>query len=470
MDITNEDNICPICCISYGDDCYIVRCHRCLYDTCNNCIVRYNVASKHLNELTCVNDKCHGTLNIIDLMEVMNKDDSETIKDKYIEHVLKKESQYMHNSYQKYLSIKLRENINENNKLLKELASPDNMKLITHDGPTYRLEELLKLENDKQMLIKKLREIRLDNNSISKRCTINNCPGYINSKGICYTCMTSICIKCDKQISNIDEHVCDEDDIMTVKVLKEATKPCPRCGVSIEKKPNTCDQMWCVNCNTAFDWVTMKELDPSVGNYHNDLHSELIKGIRNNNYFNEKTFNCFIRGEISMDDIKYFPDDNNVKSVITDLVSLEQLIIDNTPITSGPDLYESLRMKTFNMDKSIDDPEIIEIYKTEIESNLRRFSLIKTYNDIFKSYSNCCKDTLLYLGGQKTKNDNILEDYMLQHFASSIMLLKSWYTKFLDNMDNKSNRSSMPRDDRNSIILEQMCQILKNVDGISVNL
>ena len=53
----------------------------------------------------------------------------------------------------------------------------------------------------------------------------------------------------------IKPHVCKKEDVETVKNLEETTKPCPVCATLVYKIDG-CDQMWCLNCHTAFDWIT----------------------------------------------------------------------------------------------------------------------------------------------------------------------------------------------------------------------
>jgi hypothetical protein len=66
-----------------------------------------------------------------------------------------------------------------------------------------------------------------------------------------------VCRHCHaiKSSTEADEHVCKEADIETVKFLKKDTKNCPGCGINIHKIDG-CDQMWCVECKTAFSWRT----------------------------------------------------------------------------------------------------------------------------------------------------------------------------------------------------------------------
>jgi len=47
-----------------------------------------------------------------------------------------------------------------------------------------------------------------------------------------------------------------------MKLLKDDTKPCPKCGEMIFKASG-CSQMWCTSCHVVFDWNTM-EIDTGV--------------------------------------------------------------------------------------------------------------------------------------------------------------------------------------------------------------
>lgn len=87
-------------------------------------------------------------------------------------------------------------------------------------------------------------------------CGKNDCKGYINkSNHTCEMCKNKVCKTC--LMDNVDEeHICNPDDIETARLLKNNTKPCPKCYVPIFKI-NGCSHMFCTSCNTAFDWKTL---------------------------------------------------------------------------------------------------------------------------------------------------------------------------------------------------------------------
>jgi len=86
------------------------------------------------------------------------------------------------------------------------------------------------------------------------KCTIENCNGFLNGKFECGICENKICKHC-MEIKN-EGHECNEDKKETIKLIRQDTKPCPKCGQLIHKLPNGCDQMYCIKCHTAFSWKT----------------------------------------------------------------------------------------------------------------------------------------------------------------------------------------------------------------------
>ncbi len=111
----------------------------------------------------------------------------------------------------------------------------------------------------------------VDTNVIG-RCTAKHCSGFIDKKGIgfvaCGLCSTEFCDKCHKEISN--QHKCLQEDIDTVKELKDNTKACPKCAALIFKIAG-CNQMFCTACTTTFNWDTLEIV---TRNFHNPHYIE----------------------------------------------------------------------------------------------------------------------------------------------------------------------------------------------------
>lgn len=110
-----------------------------------------------------------------------------------------------------------------------------------------------------------------------RACPIESCRGFLSQQWKCGICNVFTCSKCNvpKTQTQGDEHVCNPDDIATAELLSKDTKPCPRCGTGIFKIDG-CDQMWCVECRTAFSWRTG---NLETGHFHNPHYFEYQRRI-----------------------------------------------------------------------------------------------------------------------------------------------------------------------------------------------
>ena len=90
-----------------------------------------------------------------------------------------------------------------------------------------------------------------------KKCPVDDCRGFLSSRWKCEICDHLICKDCNQvKKGSDDEHVCHQDDIDTMKLIKADSKGCPSCGMLISKVSG-CPQMWCPSCHTAFNWNTL---------------------------------------------------------------------------------------------------------------------------------------------------------------------------------------------------------------------
>lgn len=109
-----------------------------------------------------------------------------------------------------------------------------------------------------------------------KKCSNENCRGFLSSKWKCGLCEKYTCSKCHE--IKEDEHKCNSETVESVKFLSNDTKPCPSCGTLIFKIDG-CDQMWCTQCNTAFSWITGNKIN---GTLHNPHYFEWLRRAGNN--------------------------------------------------------------------------------------------------------------------------------------------------------------------------------------------
>jgi hypothetical protein len=129
-----------------------------------------------------------------------------------------------------------------------------------------------------------------------RACPIESCRGFLSQQWKCGLCNISTCSKCnipkiksrqtdtndtnDANDTNDtkDEHVCNPDDVATAELLAKDTRPCPQCGTGIFKIDG-CDQMWCTECHTAFNWRTGRL---ETGHFHNPHYFEYQRRMGTN--------------------------------------------------------------------------------------------------------------------------------------------------------------------------------------------
>ena len=100
-------------------------------------------------------------------------------------------------------------------------------------------------------------------------CPVDDCRGFVSTAWKCGVCSTWACSNCRQVKGNKKDapHTCEKDDVETAKLLAKDTKPCPKCAIPIFKIDG-CDQMWCLECHTAFSWKTGKIETGVVHNPH----------------------------------------------------------------------------------------------------------------------------------------------------------------------------------------------------------
>ena len=109
-------------------------------------------------------------------------------------------------------------------------------------------------------------------------CPQPQCRGFLDSKFYCSLCYTHVCSKCHaivgvqknedmKEGDVYQDHTCKEDDIKSIAQKKKNTCSCPKCNVLIYRVSG-CNQMWCTQCYTPFDFKTRKIVTGRIHNPH----------------------------------------------------------------------------------------------------------------------------------------------------------------------------------------------------------
>ena len=108
-------------------------------------------------------------------------------------------------------------------------------------------------------------KVHVEKKSFIMRCQVDNCQGFLSTQYKCGLCKTNTCPTC---FAVKDEgHVCNPDDVSSARMIREDTKPCPTCTTRIYKIDG-CDQMWCIECKTAFSWKSGEIVNGKIHNPH----------------------------------------------------------------------------------------------------------------------------------------------------------------------------------------------------------
>lgn len=126
--------------------------------------------------------------------------------------------------------------------------------------------------------------IENENNNIESgykfHCPVSGCNGFFyteSERDTCIVCNNKVCKTCETLIKRsengtFEKHTCDPDVLANISLLKNDSKPCPKCNCTIFKISG-CDQMYCTRCKCCFSWNT--------GEIYN------TGSIHNPHYFNE---------------------------------------------------------------------------------------------------------------------------------------------------------------------------------------
>lgn len=109
-----------------------------------------------------------------------------------------------------------------------------------------------------------------------RRCTRDGCKGFLSTAWKCGMCEWYSCSKCFavKGKEHDVAHECKKEDVETADLIRKDCKPCPKCGEFIQKTSG-CEQMYCVCCQTPWDWITGKIV--TSGPIHNPHYYEWLK-------------------------------------------------------------------------------------------------------------------------------------------------------------------------------------------------
>jgi hypothetical protein len=141
------------------------------------------------------------------------------------------------------------------------------------------------LREEKRSMLEKLADMGFVKNEASPKqkyngfCPKNDCKGYLEADYTCGMCKEKACRTCRCAVHKGD---CDPNIVANIKFLAQDSKNCPNCRIQIFRIEG-CNQMFCTECHTAFDWESGKI---EVGEIHNPHYIEWARkngGLDQNN-------------------------------------------------------------------------------------------------------------------------------------------------------------------------------------------
>ena len=234
-----------------------VKCCACDFEACRDCIKKYMLGSKE--EPSCMSCKVAWDRNF--LLEQLGKTFMTRDYRDYREDLLVEREMGFLQATQPHVEREIR---------MEQLK-----------------EEIAILRKKLPKLEKELKELKeggdhlLERKKFVRKCPNGDCHGFLSSALKCGLCNCWVCSDCRevKGFSNEekDAHKCNKDTIESVKLLEKDSKPCPKC-TSLIFKIEGCDQMFCVECHTAFSWNTLKIESGVIHNPHFFEYQRMTNG------------------------------------------------------------------------------------------------------------------------------------------------------------------------------------------------
>lgn len=246
-----EKPTCNICVEEYNKSTRLpIECPYCHYEVCRTCCETYILNE---SEVKCMNTECAKTWTRKHIREIFTL--------VFINGQLKEHQQKVLFDRERAL-LPATQPIIEGKILARKID--EELTQLRNTIAKLRQDETVLLHNKSVALNRRTGE----RNVFVRACPEEECRGFLSSQWKCGICEKWVCPDCHivKGYTRDADHECKEDDLATAKLLSTDTKPCPKCGTGIFKVDG-CDQMWCTQCHTAFNWRSGR-IEQTVHNPH----------------------------------------------------------------------------------------------------------------------------------------------------------------------------------------------------------
>lgn len=272
--VPSQEGDCPICLGPYKKRNYKIECpYMCGLEACLNCHFRYLMSSSH--NAHCMGDECRREWSWEFVEDYFTPTKVKNLRDHRKKVLVARDRAYLPEAQHRMELIHKRNQLQiKLDKMRREQEQVEmEMRCIRRefDGRSSELKD----EYTKEKLTK---------------CPLEDCRGFLRVN-LCGVCGKKICLKCMREkvedAKNEDEskdereeedeeedeeesltssnkkkkkqkknrHKCNPEDVANVDYIKKNSKPCPKCGYRTSKVSG-CDQMFCIDCHTAWNWDT----------------------------------------------------------------------------------------------------------------------------------------------------------------------------------------------------------------------
>ena len=238
---------CPICCLPFTKSVRKeITCLKCEHKACSSCVEQFILGRP---DPCCMN--CNTPYNNSYILENFKKS---FYYGKYKEH------------FENTLCDKEKARLPEAQAWIDKSAELEEKRELYNDLRK-RFIALGQEIAQEQYELNNYRGVGLKKTHFTIFCPYDGCRGILSSRWKCNICENYTCSQCHELKKPGEEHVCNEDNVKSAQAIKKDSKPCPSCGIYIFKIVG-CNQMWCTECNTAFDWASGRIINDKIHNPH----------------------------------------------------------------------------------------------------------------------------------------------------------------------------------------------------------
>jgi hypothetical protein len=272
-----------------------------------------------------------------------------------------------------------------------------------------------KLVEEKSALLSFLhnpKNMKVEKREYVHKCPGEDCHGFLDTKWFCSLCKITVCKACHEPIS--ENHKCNPDIVESIKLLNRDSKPCPSCH-SIIYKISGCNQMWCTNCHTTWDWAT-GQIDK--GRIHNP---EYLKFVRENGIIRREHNDNPCGGLPDVADLHYRLSRQNIPKQLRDEISTDLRIVTHVWNIEAPrymtdDTTDNLDLRIQYMTNKIDEKK----FKQLLYQRHKAIAKKKEFYDIFSTYRDVSIDIFGMLMNAKTLTEVMEYNQQYRRLAAQI--------------------------------------------------